>query len=113
MNHTLRSLLRPALCALLPLLCLSGALAADCIDEGLRRGDTSAAVLGAWGPRFNEGMDRMRRLVCEFYEGFNFGKFVRKHPDLKGHITDMLIGDLFNDRVDAIVAPMEIGRAHV
>ena len=90
---------------------VSGALAADCIEEGLRRGDTSAAVLGAWGPRFNEGMDRMRRLVCEFYEGFNFGKFVRKHPDLKGHITDMLIGDLFNDRVDAIVAPMDAMRA--
>ena len=52
----------------------------------------------------------MRRLVCEFYEGFNFGKFVRKHPDLKGHITDMLIGDLFNDRVDAIVAPWQRDR---
>jgi len=90
---------------------VSGALAADCIHEGFVRGDTSAAVLGAWGPRFNEGMDRMRRLVCEFYDGFNFGKFVRRHPDLKGHITDMLIGDLFNDRVDAIVAPMEAMRA--
>jgi len=89
----------------------SGALAADCIHDALSRGDTSAAVLGAWGPKFNEGMDRMRRLVVEFYEGFNFGKFVRRHPDLKGHITDMLIGDLFNDRVDAIVAPMDAMRA--
>lgn len=89
----------------------SGALAADCIHDGLSRGDTSGAVLGAWGPTFNEGMDRMRRLVVEFYDGFNFGKFVRRHPDLKGHITDMLIGDLFNDRVDAIVAPMDAMRA--
>lgn len=89
----------------------SGALAADCIHDGLSRGDTSGAVLGAWGPKFNEGMDRMRRLVVEFYDGFNFGKFVRRHPDLKGHITDMLIGDLFNDRVDAIVAPMDAMRA--
>ena len=91
----------------------SGALAADAIHEGLVAGDTSAARLGTWGPAFNEGMDRMRRLVCEFYDGFNFGKFVRKHPDLKGHITDMLIGDLFNDRVDAIVAPMDAMRAEV
>jgi flavin-dependent dehydrogenase len=91
----------------------SGALAADAIHEGLAVGDTSAARLGTWGPAFNEGMDRMRRLVCEFYDGFNFGKFVRKHPDLKGHITDMLIGDLFNDRVDAIVAPMDAMRAEV
>lgn len=89
----------------------SGALAADCIHDGLVAGDTSGAVLGKWGPKFNEGMDRMRRLVCEFYDGFNFGKFVRRHPDLKGHITDMLIGDLFNDRVDAIVAPMDEMRA--
>jgi 2-polyprenyl-6-methoxyphenol hydroxylase-like FAD-dependent oxidoreductase len=91
----------------------SGALAADAIHEGLVAGDTSAARLGTWGPAFNEGMDRMRRLVCEFYDGFNFGKFVRRHPDLKGHITDMLIGDLFNDRVDAIVAPMDAMRAEV
>ena len=91
----------------------SGALAADAIHEGLVAGDTSAARLGTWGPAFNEGMDRMRRLVCEFYDGFNFGKFVRKHPDLKGHITDMLIGDLFNERVDAIVAPMDAMRAEV
>ena len=89
----------------------SGALAADCIHDGLSRGDTSGGVLGAWGPKFNEGMDRMRRLVVEFYDGFNFGKFVRRHPDLKGHITDMLIGDLFNDRVDAIVAPLDAMRA--
>jgi flavin-dependent dehydrogenase len=85
----------------------SGALAADCITAGLAAGDTSAARLGAWGPGYNEGMERMRRLVCEFYDGFNFGGFVRKHPDLKGHITDLLIGDLFTTRTDAVVQPME------
>jgi flavin-dependent dehydrogenase len=85
----------------------SGAMAADAICEGLAKGDTSAAQLGKWGPAFNEGMDRMRRLVCEFYDGFNFGGFVKKHPHLKGHITDLLIGDLFNDKVDDVVAPMD------
>lgn len=55
----------------------SGELAADAIVEGLARGDTSAAQLGKWGPEFSQGMDRMRRLVCEFYSGFNFGRFVR------------------------------------
>jgi hypothetical protein len=30
---------------------------------------------------------------------------------LKGHVTDLLIGDLFNDRVDEIVAPLDALRA--
>ena len=40
-------------------------------------------------------MDRMRRLVVEYYEGFSFGRFVKHNPDHKGHLTDLLIGDLF------------------
>jgi flavin-dependent dehydrogenase len=80
----------------------SGAGAADAICEGLARGDTSMAQLGKWGPAFIEGMDRMRRLVCEFYDGLNFGRFARKHPDRKGLITDILIGDLFRDDIDAL-----------
>jgi flavin-dependent dehydrogenase len=85
----------------------SGELAADAIVEGLERGDLSATQLGKWGPEFNQGMDRMRRLVCEYYDGFSFGQFVRRFPNLKGTITDLLIGDLFTERVDAVWEPME------
>jgi flavin-dependent dehydrogenase len=85
----------------------SGELAADAIAEGLGRGDTSEGQLGKWGPLFNRGVDRMRRLVCEYYDGFSFGNFVRNFPDLKGIITDLLIGDLFTDRVDSAWGPME------
>jgi flavin-dependent dehydrogenase len=85
----------------------SASLAADAIAEGLEMGDTSSAQLGKWEAGFVQGMDRMRRLVCEYYDGFSFGKFVRKHPDLKGHLTDLLIGDLFKDEVDAVVGPMD------
>jgi flavin-dependent dehydrogenase len=85
----------------------SGELAADAIAEGLARGDTSAAQLGRWGERFNQGVDRMRRLVCEYYDGFSFGRFVKTFPHLKGKVTDLLIGDLFDDRVDEVWAPME------
>jgi flavin-dependent dehydrogenase len=85
----------------------SGELAADAIVDGLQRGDVSEAQLGQWGPAFNEGVDRMRRLVCEFYDGFSFGAFVRQYPHLRGTITDLLIGDLFNTRVDAVWRPME------
>ena len=85
----------------------SGALAADAIVEGLAAGDTSAAQLGKWGPAFNDGVDRMRRLVCEYYDGFSFGAFVRRYPELRGTVTDLLIGDLFTDRVDKVWEPME------
>jgi flavin-dependent dehydrogenase len=81
----------------------SGQLAADAISEGLSKGDTSAAQIGKWEPEFRTGMDRMRRLVCEFYDGFSFGRFVRKHPHTKGHLTDMLIGDVFTEKTDYIV----------
>jgi flavin-dependent dehydrogenase len=85
----------------------SGSLAADAIVEGLEKGDVSAAQLGSWGKAFNEGVDRMRRLVCEYYDGFSFGNFVRHFPELRGTVTDLLIGDLFNDRVDKVWEPME------
>jgi flavin-dependent dehydrogenase len=85
----------------------SGEMAADAIAEGLAKGDFSAAQLGKWGDTFNRGVDRMRRLVCEYYDGFSFGRFVRTFPDLKGLVTDLLIGDLFTDRVDAVWGPME------
>ena len=85
----------------------SGELAADTIVEGLERDDVGEAQLGRWGATFNEGVDRMRRLVCEFYDGFSFGEFVRRYPHLRGTITDLLIGDLFTSRVDAVWEPME------
>src|SRR5689334_20315271 len=85
----------------------SGEFAADAIVEGLAKNDTSAAQLGKWGPLFNEGVDRMRRLVCEYYEGFSFGKFVHRYPELRGTVTDILIGDVFTDRVDKVWPAME------
>jgi flavin-dependent dehydrogenase len=85
----------------------SGEMAADAIAEGLAAGDTSAAQLAKWGPGFNEGVDRMRRLVCEFYGGFSFGAFVRRYPELRGAVTDLLIGDLFTERVDRVWPAME------
>lgn len=84
----------------------SGQLAADAVVEGLQKGDLSSEQLGKWGPGFMEGMDRMRNLVCEFYDGFSFGRFVRKYPHFKGHLTDLLIGDLFKDSLDEVLEPM-------
>jgi flavin-dependent dehydrogenase len=91
----------------------SGAMAADAIVEGLAKGDTSESQLRKWETPFKQGMDRMRRLVCEFYDGFSFGRFVKKHPDLKGFVTDVLIGDVFKDDVDVLWPLMDELRAEV
>jgi hypothetical protein len=44
----------------------------------------------------------MRNLVCAFYDGLNFGRLVRKYPDKKNLITDVLIGNLFHDEIDEL-----------
>ncbi len=80
----------------------SGALAADAIAAGLEQGDTSADRLGAWGPDYVAGMDRMRKLVCGFYDGLNFGRLVKEHGESKPLITDILIGDFFKGGIDAL-----------
>jgi flavin-dependent dehydrogenase len=80
----------------------SGALAADAIHAGLAIGDTSAAALGAWGPGYLAGMNRMRKLVRAFYDGLNFGGVVRQHEEAKPLITDILIGDIFKPDIDEL-----------
>lgn len=56
---------------------------------------------------YDQGVDRMRRLVCEYYDGFSFGQFVRNYPYMRGTVTDLRIGDLFTDEVDRVWGPME------
>jgi len=85
----------------------SGQLASKAIVDGLAKADTSEAQLGNWGGVFNEGVDRMRRLVCEYYSGFSFGKMIREYPDLRGTLTDLLIGDLFHNGTDKVWGPLE------
>ena len=86
----------------------SGQLAADAIVEGLEEGRYVGGAARASGGRvFNEGVDRMRRLVCEYYSGFSFGKMIRQYPELRGTLTDLLIGDLFHDGVDKVWGPLE------
>lgn len=80
----------------------SGELAADAVSEGLKKGDTSREQLGKWEGPYVEGVDRMRRLVVEYYEGFSFGQFIRRYPNHIGDVTDLLIGDLFKDELDTV-----------
>ncbi len=61
----------------------SGQLAADNIAEAFQLRDFSKAQLSKWGPNFTKGMDRMRRLVCEYNDGFNFVALSKRIPPLK------------------------------
>ena len=80
----------------------SASMAADSVGDALAANDPSEARLRSWEAEYVRGMDRMKKLVCAFYDGLNFGKLVRRHPDKKGLITDVLIGNLFYDGVDEL-----------
>ncbi|HQR05844.1 MAG TPA: NAD(P)/FAD-dependent oxidoreductase [Gemmatales bacterium] len=80
----------------------SASMAAKTIGQALKVNDLSEKKLREWETEFFRGMDRMRRLVVAFYDGLNFGAMVRKNPDKKGLITDVLIGNLFKDELDQL-----------
>ncbi len=85
----------------------SGELAADAVAEAIQSGDTSRARLGSWTAPFVRGMERMRRLVCEYYDGFSFGRFVRRYPQFQGALTDLLMGDMFRDELDELFVAID------
>jgi flavin-dependent dehydrogenase len=86
----------------------SGQMAADCIIEALKTGNTSADVLGRWVPEFSEKTNWVRKLVLAFYSGgFRVGKFVKEFPHHRGELTDLLIGRVFNDRVGGIFKDLD------
>ncbi len=79
----------------------SGEFAADAVHEALQSGDTSAGRFAAYSENLCAGIEKMRRIVYAFYDpNFNFGKVIRNHPDLRGRLTDLLIGDVFNPEKD-------------
>ena len=89
----------------------SGELAADAIAEGWPTAIRPQRNSANGKPAFVQGMNRMRRLVCEYYDGFSFGRFVRRFPNLTGSVTDLLIGDLFKDELDEVFTSIDVMRA--
>jgi flavin-dependent dehydrogenase len=85
----------------------SGEMAADAIIEAFAKQDFSGAQLGRWGQELSDGMHLMRKLVYAFYTGgFSFGQFMRKHPELKGNLVALLIGDVFRPEANRIFDTM-------
>jgi len=82
----------------------SGEMAADAICEGLANDDVSAAKLGSFAAELRQGMDAMSQLVYAFYSpSFSFGKFLRAHPDCRGELVDLLMGNVFRRSVDRLL----------
>ncbi len=76
----------------------SGELAGEAVDAALSAGDVSASRFEQYGQKICQGVEAMRKLVYAFYDHeFNFREFVMRFPDLRGDLTDCLIGNLFRD----------------
>lgn len=77
---------------------LGGERAARAVDAAVEAGDFRAARFAAYGADLCEGVEAMRKLVYAFYEEtFSFGQLLKSRPDLRGDLTDCLIGNLAKD----------------
>ena len=86
----------------------SGEMVGDAVDAALQVGDCSASAFDAYGEQLCGGIEAMRKLVYAFYdEGFSFGDLIKANPDLRGDLTDCLIGDLFRDFSDLFAAAQD------
>lgn len=73
----------------------SGEMAADAAHAALENGDTSAAAFTHYGEELCGHIETMRRIVYAFYDkDFSFAKLIRKYPDLRPRLTDVLIGNV-------------------
>ncbi len=102
----------------------SGEMAADAAHAALEKGDTSAAAFTQYGEDLCGHIETMRRIVYAFYDkDFSFAKLIRKYPDLRPKLTDVLIGNVegqdYTDLARAIAdfaqlpEPLDYGRVPV
>ena len=52
-------------------------------------------------------MEAVRKMVYAFYsKDFSFAEFLKRHPECKQGVVDVLSGNLFSERVEPIFGPM-------
>ena len=82
-------------------------LAADAIHDAFKHDDFSGERLGQFQSKLDNGIESMRKLVYAFYnEGFSFSQFLKKYPEQRVHVINLLIGDVFREGVDEVYEPM-------
>jgi flavin-dependent dehydrogenase len=90
----------------------SGEMAADAVAAALDAGDVSAERLGSFESEYVAGMRALERLVHAFYDpGFSFADFLGRHPDLRGEVVDLLVGNVFRRPVDRLLAALDAWEA--
>lgn len=82
-------------------------LAADAIHDAFKHDDFSGERLGQFQPKLDQGIESMRKLVYAFYnEGFSFSQFLKKYPEQRVNVIELLIGNVFKEGVDDVYGPM-------
>ena len=77
-----------------------GEFVADAVHAALEAGECSQARLESWKDEYLRGLENFRKLVYAFYTpGFSFGAFMRKHPQYRSNLVDILIGAVFKPGV--------------
>lgn len=85
----------------------SGEMVADVITEAFNKCDFSKQQLGKFGPEYVAGLEAIRKLVYAYYsKEFSFGKFLKKFPECREEIVNILIGNVFRDDVNGLFEPM-------
>jgi flavin-dependent dehydrogenase len=76
----------------------SGAAAADLIAQARVQGGSRSETTQRYREWFTTHIEPMRRLIYSFYDpGFSVGQLMRDRPDLRGDLTDILVGNLDRD----------------
>ncbi len=94
----------------------SGEMVAEAVDQALKKGVFTADQFDAYGTELCSHIETMRKIVYAFYDdNFSFGKLIKSNPEVRGNLTDCLIGDMkqkFQNLFDAIsniaTLPVEI-----
>ena len=84
-----------------------GEFVADAIQDALEADDVSADRLNRWQATYDAGVENFRKLVYAFYApDFSFGDFLRKFPQYKPNLVDILIGAVFKPDVGEMFEAM-------
>lgn len=86
----------------------SGEFAADALDVALRQpGPVNAEAFADYGERICQAIETMRKIVYAFYDPkFSFADLIRAHGDLRGQLTDCLIGNVEGHDYSRLFAAM-------
>jgi len=85
----------------------SAEFAADAVIGAFEADEFSAAQLGRYGQQYVDGMEAMRKLVYAYYDdAFSFAKFLKKFPECRETLVDLLVGNVFRKPVVEMLEKM-------